>query len=190
MLVVSRRPNETIVFPDLGITVRLLWVDRGKARLGIDAPPEIDVFRGEIVPAGSQSDHAAPAAKAARCRALVVDDDANERGLLAGLLRMNGCDCDTAADGQDALDYLASHDPPDVVLLDMIMPRCDGPETLRRIRRDARLANLRVFSVSGADPRRLGVPTGAGGFDAWFPKPLDPEKLWDAIRQQTTTAAV
>jgi CheY-like chemotaxis protein len=70
-----------------------------------------------------------------------------------------------------------------------MMPRCDGPETLRRIRRDHRLADLRVFSVSGADPRNLGVPTGAGGLDAWFAKPLDPEKLWDAIRLRETAAA-
>jgi len=233
MLVVTRRPNETIVFPNLGVTVRLLRVDGRVARIGVNAPPEVDVFRGEIAPAATPRSHAqrnrlnkvslafhlarrqcragltddaeatlaealthlaalddsTPATPPRRVRALVVDDDDNERGLLAGLLRMNGCDCDTAADGQDALDYLAAHEPPDVVLLDMMMPRCDGPETLRRIRRDRRLATLRVFSVSGADPENLGVPTGAGGLDAWFPKPLDPEKLWDAIRLRETAAA-
>jgi carbon storage regulator CsrA len=125
---------------------------------------------------------AAPAPPASPRRALVVDDDANQRELLAGLLDMNGCECHTAADGEDALAYLAAHALPDVVLLDMAMPRCDGPETLRRIRADRRLAGLRVFSVSSTRPEALGLADAAGGFDGWFPKPLNPRRLWDAIQ--------
>lgn len=117
-----------------------------------------------------------------RCKALIVDDDANERELLASLLGMNGCECATAADGEDALDYLAAGGRPDVVLVDMAMPRCDGPETLRRIRADGRFAEVRVFSVSSTSPRELNVPDGPGGFDGWFPKPLNPRRLWDAIQ--------
>ncbi len=52
---------------------------------------------------------------------------------------MTGFQVDTAGDGADALDYLHSHDRPDVVLLDMLMPRCDGPTTIGRIRRDPSL---------------------------------------------------
>ncbi|MCY2967177.1 MAG: response regulator [Planctomycetota bacterium] len=114
-------------------------------------------------------------------RALLVEDDPNERELLAGLLGMNGCDCATAADGIEALDYLASHERPDVVLLDMMMPRCDGPSTLRAIRSQPRLADLKVFCVSGTPPQDLGVATGPGGIDGWYSKPLNPRKLWDAI---------
>lgn len=116
------------------------------------------------------------------CRALIVDDDANERELLAGFLGMNGCECATAADGIDALAYLETGDCPDVVLLDMAMPRCNGPETLRLIRADDRFARVRVFSVSSTSPRDLNVPEGPSGFDAWFPKPLNPRRLWDAIQ--------
>ena len=43
----------------------------------------------------------------------------------------------------DALDYLRSHDRPDVVLLDMLMPRCDGPTTIGRIRRDPNLEGVK-----------------------------------------------
>jgi CheY-like chemotaxis protein len=133
-------------------------------------------------------DRAAPPAPP-RYRALVVEDDDNERELLAGLLGMSGCACATAADGVDALEYLATHDRPDVVLLDMAMPRCDGPETLRRIRADDRLAGLKVFSVSSTNPRELCIPDGPGGFDAWFPKPLNPGRLWDAIRAAAESPA-
>lgn len=122
-------------------------------------------------------------------RALLVEDDSNERELLAGLLGMNGCECATAADGVEALDYLAAHDRPDVVLLDMLMPRCDGPTTLRAIRAEPRLSDLRVFCVSGTSPGELGVPTGSGGIDGWFPKPLNPRTLWDAIQRCASSPA-
>jgi carbon storage regulator CsrA len=114
---------------------------------------------------------------------LIVEDDHNERELLAGLLRMNGCECGTAADGLEALDYLASHDRPDVVLLDLRMPRCDGAETLARIRKDPRYAGLKVFAVSGTAPEEVGIRLGPEGLDGWFPKPLNPRQLWDAIQE-------
>jgi carbon storage regulator CsrA len=78
---------------------------------------------------------AAPASPPLRRRALLVEDDANECELLAGFLRMAGLDVETAGDGADALDHLRTHEKPDVVLLDMILPRCDGPSTVRAIRR-------------------------------------------------------
>ncbi|MEO2091537.1 MAG: response regulator, partial [Gemmataceae bacterium] len=126
---------------------------------------------------------------ARRCTALIVEDDANERELLAGLLGMNGCECAKAADGEDALAYLEGGVLPDVVLLDMAMPRCDGPETLRRIRADGRFARLQVFSVSSTSPRERNVPDGPGGFDGWFPKPLNPRRLWDAIQAASRSAS-
>ncbi len=130
-----------------------------------------------------------PAAPHRAPRALLVEDDANERELLAGLLTMNGCECVTAADGEEALRYLAGEDRPDVVLLDMRMPRRDGPSTLRAIRAEPRLAGLQVFGVSGSAPLELGVPTGPDGVDGWFPKPLNPRTLWDAIRRSVASPA-
>jgi carbon storage regulator CsrA len=123
-------------------------------------------------------------------RSLIVEDDHNERELLAGLLRMNGCECATAADGLEALDYLKSKQRPDVVLLDLRMPRCDGPETLARIRGNPQLAGLKVFAVSGTSPEEAGIRTGPGGVDGWFPKPLDPRHLWDAIQDSLRAPCV
>lgn len=132
---------------------------------------------------------AAAVPAAIRCRALVVDDDPNQRELLAGLLDMNGCECATAADGEEALAYLSTHVRPDVVLLDMAMPRCDGTETLRRIRADGRLDGLRVFSVSGTRPEVVGGVGLTAGFDGWFPKPLNPRRLWAAIEAAAVSPA-
>jgi carbon storage regulator CsrA len=131
---------------------------------------------------------AAPAPRP-RIRSLVIEDDTNERELLAGLLQMNGCECQTAADGLEALDYLSSHERPDVVLLDMWMPRCNGPETLAQIRGNPRYAGLKVFAVSGTAPQELGIRTGPDGVDGWFPKPLNPRKLWDALQDSLKSAS-
>ena len=106
-----------------------------------------------------------------------MEDDANECRLLAGFLRMGGIEVVTAADGEDALAALDRDARPDVVLLDMFMPRCDGPSTLRAIRGNPGTANLRVFGLTGADPSQFGLPDGPSGIDRWFPKPLDPEAL-------------
>jgi CheY-like chemotaxis protein len=117
---------------------------------------------------------------------LIVTLKPNEKIVL---LSLNGFVRATATDGADALEYLATYDRPDVVLLNMAMPWCDGPETLRRIRADDRLAGMRVFSTSSTSPRELSVPDGPGGFDAWFPKPLDPRRLWSAIQAAASSTA-
>jgi DNA-binding response OmpR family regulator len=110
-------------------------------------------------------------------KALLVEDDRNERELLAGFLRMSGLEVDTAGDGGDALDYLRSHDRPDVILLDMGLPRVDGPTTVREIRRDPAWAGLKVFGVTGRLPDEFDLENGPAGIDRWFHKPLDPSAL-------------
>lgn len=124
--------------------------------------------------------------------ALVVEDDENESALLAGVLRLNGFRVETASDGCHALDYLATHKRPDVVLLDMRMPRCDGPTTISKIRSNPQLSGLRVVAVSGYRSSDLGVGTGPQGVDRWFCKPLDPSRLVHELKHDlhvTTGAA-
>jgi carbon storage regulator CsrA len=116
-------------------------------------------------------------------RALLVEDNPNEQRLLAKYLERSGFSVDVADDGCDALDYLSSHDRPDVVLLDMLMPRCDGPSTVRAIRKNEHYAGMKVFAVSGLPPQALSVPIGPEGVDHWFPKPLDPEALINEINK-------
>lgn len=108
---------------------------------------------------------------------LVVEDSATERALLASVLELSGLNVNTARDGRDALDYLSMHAKPDAVLLDMRMPRCDGPTFVRQVRSDPDHDKLKIFAVSGIAPDTLGVVTGSGGIDGWFPKPLDPNEL-------------
>jgi carbon storage regulator CsrA len=61
MLVLSRRPNEKIVFPSLGITIQVAEIKKGRVRLGIEAPPEVKVLRDEL--AGGQKTKGEPASE-------------------------------------------------------------------------------------------------------------------------------
>jgi carbon storage regulator CsrA len=112
-----------------------------------------------------------------RRRALVVEDDRNECELLAGFLRLAGLDVHTAGDGAAALDYLKAGGRPDYLLMDMILPRCDGPTTVRTIREDPAYAGLRIFGVTGAPVEQFGLAEGPGGIDQWFRKPLNLDAL-------------
>lgn len=117
-------------------------------------------------------------------RALLVEDDANESELLAGYLRMSGFDVDTAEDGLQAMVQLARRDRPDVVLLDMHMPRMNGAKTVESIRLNPDYEGVRVYAVTGSLPEDLGVPIGPQGVDRWFRKPIKPQELVESMHQE------
>lgn len=121
-----------------------------------------------------------------RRRALLVEDDGNERELLAGFLRLAGVTVETASDGADALDVLRHQERPDVVLLDMQLPRCDGPTMVRTLRSDPTYSGLRIFGVTGAKDDNFGLTMGPNGIDRWFRKPLNPEYLLRELEQLWT----
>lgn len=112
---------------------------------------------------------------------LVVEDDENEREMLAGFLRLQGFAVIAVGDGAEALDYLQQHEDPLVVLVDMCMPRCNGGDMVRQLRADARHHQTRVFAISGTTPEDNNLNIGNGGVDRWFRKPLNPQFLVDAI---------
>jgi carbon storage regulator CsrA len=127
---------------------------------------------------------APPVAAGRACKALLVEDNDNERELLATYLRTSGLDVATAPDGTDALEYLHSRGRPDVILLDMGMPRCDGPTTLRKIRDDPAYAGLKIFAVSGHSPEEYDLAVGPAGIDHWFHKPINPADLVTYLQQE------
>src|SRR5262249_51083459 len=133
-LAVLRRQMQAGALVDAEQTLEHLEEDLGLLRERLDAQPPPGVER----PAAGR-----------RAQTLLVEDNANERGLLATFLRISGLDVVTAGDGRDALAYLHSHGQPDVILLDMGLPRCDGPTVVREIRRDPKYAGLKIFAVSG-----------------------------------------
>lgn len=148
------------------------------------AEADLLTVRQRLAAPTSQTEAHPPPAPASRRRALLVEDNANERELLATFLRMAGLNVDTAGDGADALGYLASHPRPDVVLLDMGMPRCDGPTAVRAIRHNPALASVKIVAVSGHPAEEFDLPRGPAGVDRWFQKPIDPATLVRELDQE------
>jgi carbon storage regulator CsrA len=153
-----------------------------------DAEATLDLLADEVEAMRCHLDGAeraaAPApAPAARRRALLVEDDSNERELLAGFLRVAGLEVATASDGADALDYLRGGGRADFVLLDMGLPRCDGATTVREIRRHPDCASLKVFAVTGRSQAEL-PGDAAASVNRWFRKPVNPEDLLREVNRE------
>lgn len=118
----------------------------------------------------------------ARQLILLVDDDEAIRSGLAPFLERSGFEVVQAGDGQAALDFLesAGSPRPDLVVLDVLMPRLDGRETLRRIRRDDRwLPVILLTQVGESFERAAALEEGA---DDYLNKPFDPQELSARIR--------
>jgi two-component system, OmpR family, response regulator len=256
MLVISRRLHEKVLFPSINVSVQVVSTKQGMVRLGIEAPPDVAIFRQEVLdriqgqevgePPISRRSAMSPLdqmihrirnrlntatvglallrrqfhASVNRIglettldkveqeiqalkeqleerveptvaqpstsprRALVVEDDVNECELMAGFLRMAGLDVATAGDGASALEYLQTNQRPDVVLLDMVLPRLDGQSTVRVLRGNPAYASLKIFGVTAHAPDRFDLDQGPGGVDRWFRKPLNPEVLLGELNKE------
>jgi carbon storage regulator CsrA len=117
----------------------------------------------------------------------VVEDDDNQRRLLADLLRMRGYQVLEFADGEEALDYFKENPPPGALLVDMRMPRRDGKSTVETLRRSEHFSSVPIFAVSGTSPEENGLSMGSQGVDRWFPKPLSVQALISAIDQSSAS---
>lgn len=171
------------------LSALILRLQRLQARLqagGIDDPEtQLNQLLGQFSELENRTADAGPSSDSAP-RVLLVDDQDNERELLATCLRLGGIEVVTAAGGRAALETLQTGALPDLVLLDMSMPEVDGPALLRAIRDDARLASLRVFAVSGSS-RSDFAPLP---LDGWFSKPVRVDALLRAVRKELTPSAV
>ena len=112
---------------------------------------------------------------------LVVEDQDNERELLAEILRMNGYSVATARDGIEAMNYLEESEsgPPAFILVDMQMPRCDGNDLVRQLSEKAEFSDVRVYVVSGSPESEYDL--GPDFISGWYTKPLSAHKLIDAM---------
>ena len=111
--------------------------------------------------------HAAPGGTVGAV--LIVDDHLPAARLLARLLRSAGHDAACAAGGAEAL-RLLDQSPPDVVVLDIMMPGMDGLTVLRRLRADPRFASLRVLMYSALDDPACVAEANAAGADGYLVK--------------------
>ncbi len=109
---------------------------------------------------------------------LVVDDDPHIRSVLSRGLRFEGYDVELAIDGPHAL-QLARSNPPDIVVLDVMLPTLDGLEVCRRLRRGLEVPILMLTARDAVPDRIAGLDSGA---DDYLVKPFDFDELLARVR--------
>jgi signal transduction histidine kinase len=114
-------------------------------------------------------------------RVLVVDDEEKNRLLLRDLLEVQGYEVSEAEDGEQALQK-AAEVRPDLVLLDLMMPKLDGFEVCRRLKRDPETSSVPILLLTSLGERNVrltGIEAGANDF---LNKPIDAQDLILRVR--------
>ncbi len=106
-------------------------------------------------------------------KVLVVDDEPTVREVVVGYLRRDGHDVAEAADGNAALELLDA-DPPDLVVLDMMLPGVTGLDILRRVRATSDIPVIMLTARAEESDRVSGLELGA---DDYVVKPFSPREL-------------
>jgi diguanylate cyclase (GGDEF)-like protein len=116
-------------------------------------------------------------------RVLVVDDDRNLRKIISTNLELAGFVVESAADGAEALQRIESL-LPDVVLLDLMMPRMDGYEVARSIRnhQNPTIANVPIIMVTAKGETEDKLRGFEAGADDYITKPFGPQELLARVR--------
>ena len=114
-------------------------------------------------------------------RILVVDDDDKSQRLLCDLLEAQGYSVMIAEDGKQALEK-AFANPPDLILLDVMMPKMDGYEVCRHLRLDPLLAEVAIIMVTSLDDRAARLRGLDSGADDYITKPVDMIELRTRVR--------
>jgi class 3 adenylate cyclase/CheY-like chemotaxis protein len=128
-----------------------------------------------------QAEYAASDVSQAGARVLVVDDTAANVKLLEDLLAFHGYEVEVACDGEEALKAIRRN-PPDLVLLDVVMPGLTGYDVCRAMRSDPALAMLPVVMVTALEAREERVRGLEAGADDFLSKPVNPPELIARVR--------
>ena len=114
-------------------------------------------------------------------KVLIVDDDHNIRNILDFSLNAEGFEVISATNGEDAFNFTVTEQP-DLVILDVMMPKGDGFETCRRIKQDSRTATTPVILLTARtrrEDRERGQEVGADGY---ITKPFSPGGLIETVQ--------
>ncbi len=115
------------------------------------------------------------------CTILIVDDTETNIDILVNTLSRD-YDIAVAMDGESALEAV-EEEPPDLILLDIMMPDMDGYEVCKRLKDNPETADIPVIFLSaltGADEKQKGLKLGAADF---LTKPFNPSVIQDKVKQ-------
>jgi len=115
-------------------------------------------------------------------RILIVDDEAPVSNLLEQALRQEGYEVMSAADGMDAMNRLTAFQP-DVVIMDIMMPRLDGVQATRLLRRNRSHADTVIIALSARTDEAAREAMREAGANLYMRKPFTIARLVDHVRQ-------
>lgn len=117
-------------------------------------------------------------------RILLVEDDTDTRYALSMLFELEGFEVIPAADGQEAY-LLAASRQPDLIVTDINMPRVNGLELIRLLKRDGQLAGVPVVAMSAVEKQQLNSAMELGAV-ATYQKPIEFDKFLSLIAKVVT----
>jgi CheY-like chemotaxis protein len=114
-------------------------------------------------------------------RILIVDDERANRQLLEIMLEPEGYALSVATNGEEALAMVAQH-PPDLIVLDVMMPGMNGYVVTARIKANSATRHVRVLLLSALQDQSSRAHGAGAGADGFLPKPVDRRELCDLVR--------
>lgn len=121
-------------------------------------------------------------------KVMIIDDSKTIRRTAETLLKKEGCEVLTAEDGFDALAKIADHKP-DIIFVDVMMPRLDGYQTCALIKNNSEFNSTPVIMLSSKDGLFDKAKGRIVGSDQYLTKPFSKQELLDAIQQHVAPQA-
>ena len=134
----------------------------------------------------SKTDDSESVSDAKKLCILVVDDSATIRRSADTMLSNNGCEVITAENGFEALSKITRHHP-DLIFVDIMMPRLDGYQTCAIIKNNADFRDTPVIMLTSKDGLFDMARGRVVGSDQYLTKPFTREELLGAVKQHTTS---
>ena len=114
--------------------------------------------------------------KASSPNILVVEDNQDNREMVVKVLKFNGYQVVEAVDGEEAIEKAKAEDP-DLILLDIFLPKMDGYEATRRLKGDTSLRNIPIIALTAHAMKGSMEEALAVGCDGYISKPIDVREL-------------
>ncbi len=112
---------------------------------------------------------------------LVVDDNLDSRELVIKILKNKGLQLVEAVDGEDAIKKVAA-EMPDLILMDISLPKIDGYEVTRRLKSDRAFAAIPIIALTAHAMKGDREKAMAAGCDDYISKPINVHDLYDRIK--------
>lgn len=146
-----------------------------------EAPPPARPAPSVASPPGRER-RAAPRESLEGLRVLVIDDSATVLAILKKMLQQNGCEVVEAADAETGLEHAFS-DPPDLILLDIVLPGMSGFVALRLLRKNPQTKDVPVIMISGNKQATEEYYVQRIGADDFMTKPFTRAELFERVQR-------